>query len=320
MQIESFLSDIPLSVGIDAHRGSSFVPERRGEQERWGYAEGMANDYAALAVYADTDEKRALLDEEFTRYREGYRARTLAHLRSQSRCMSTMITGGSNFPVRRNQKRLDVAHNRLTDLLGFRERALEAIKKKLRPELRPIMSGDADATDRLQAKITQAEEVQARMKVANKLVRQFVKSSTRESVTFKHENGCVACTLALQAEGFTEQQARRLLTPDFAGRVGFPSYELTNNNANIRRMKERLESVSKAKEEEETEIEGENARIEDSPADNRVRLFFPGKPSADVRTKLKSSGFRWTPSLGCWQAYRNYRTLNTAKEVAGVAA
>src|SRR6185295_14844493 len=86
--------------------------------------------------------------------------------------------------------------------------------------------------------------------------------------------------------------------------------------ANIRRLKQRLASVSAAKVEEVTAEVGENARLEDCPADNRVRLFYPGKPDREVRTRLKGAGFRWAPSLGCWQAYRNHRTLETAKREA----
>lgn len=37
-----------------------------------------------------------------------------------------------------------------------------------------------------------------------------------------------------------------------------------------------------------------------------------------VRDRLKRSGFRWTPSLGCWQAYRNDRSIRLAQEFAGL--
>ena len=29
--------------------------------------------------------------------------------------------------------------------------------------------------------------------------------------------------------------------------------------------------------------------------DNRLQVFFDGKPDADTRAELKSSGFRWAP-------------------------
>ncbi len=73
-------SDIPLDLAQRAHAGTSFVPEQRGSSERSGYASTLTSDYANLERYATTDDKRATLDDEFTRYRAGYRARYLAHL------------------------------------------------------------------------------------------------------------------------------------------------------------------------------------------------------------------------------------------------
>lgn len=109
-----------------------------------------------------------------------------------------------------------------------------------------------------------------------------------------------------------------ILTPNCFGDAGFEPFELTNNNANIRRLRDRLATVEKAHATPATEHQGTKARLEDCPAENRVRLFYPGKPDADTRATLKSSGFRWTPSLGCWQAYRNNRTLPMAHHLAGL--
>lgn len=151
-----------------------------------------------------------------------------------------------------------------------------------------------------------AERLQEAMREANKIVRKAPKDKPTEE---KIE--------AIVALGLSETTAKELFQPDYMGRVGFASFELSNNNANIRRMKTRLETVTEAKQAKETTIDGENARLEDCPSDNRVRLFFPGKPDADIRQRLKKNGFRWAPSLGCWQAYRNYHTLELAKEFAG---
>ena len=169
------------------------------------------------------------------------------------------------------------------------------------------MAGDDDATQRLADKIGTAEALQATMKAANAAIRKHARA------------GEAAQIQALVALGFNEGRARDLLQPDFAGNIGFAPFELTNNNANIRRMKARLGEVSRNQATTSMEVAGENARLEDAPADNRVRLYYPGKPADDVRTRLKSSGFRWTPSLGCWQAYRNHNTLITARREAGVS-
>jgi hypothetical protein len=303
----NLIQDIPPDLAQAAHAGTSFVPERRAEQEQADYAATLKADYEELARLADTQEKQTHLAEEFDRYRAGYRRRALALLRSKSRCLSWMITGRARFPAERNRKRSEIADRRLTELLDFRTRALAAIRKTLQPELRPIMAGDANAADRLREKIAQAEELQARMKDTNAAIRQHAKAGPEAQVT------------ALVGLGHPEARARELLRPDFCGRIGFPAYALQNNNANIRRMKDRLDAIEKAKATPETVQEGHAARLEDSPADNRVRLFFPDKPAQAVRDKFQANGFRWTPSLGCWQAYRNPRSLQVAAETAGVS-
>lgn len=302
----NFATDIPTSLAYAAHAGTSFVPEKRAQQIQDEYAATMATDYEIFKTHAVKGGTLDKLDEEFERYRTGYRTHYTAWLRSKSRCVSVMIAGPSNFPSRRMAKRNDIEHRRLEGLIKFEKRAKEAVIRNLRPDLRPIMSGDADATERLGAKIAEAEALQERMRSANAAIR-------------KHKKAGEAVQVAALIElGFSPTHANELLKPDFCGRIGFADYQLQNNNANIRRMKERLEGIQRNQAKPETKVEGKNARIEDSPADNRVRLFFPGKPSEEVRTKLKSNGFRWTPSLGAWQAYRNWRSTEVAKEVAGL--
>jgi hypothetical protein len=282
------------------------VPDERGRQEREGYAQQLAEDWQKLSKHA-TDENLAALEGAFVHYRLGYRQKYLAYLTARARCMSTMITGASNFPTARNAKRNNAADKRLAELTEYRVRALSSILKALHPELEPIRLGDADAAERLREKIAHAEAHQERMKAANTVIRQAAK------------DGAEAQVAALIALGLPLAIARELLKPDFCGRIGFADYQLKNNGSEIRRLKARLAEVERVKSEPASELEGERARLEDCPADNRVRLFFGGKPDAEVRTRLKRSGFRWAPSLGCWQAYRNYNAIEVAKKEAGVA-
>lgn len=303
-----FASDIPFDIARRAHAGTSFVPDERGNQELASYAATLRADYDDLAKLANTPEKEEILDAEFARYREGYKSKVIAHLAARSRCMSTMITGGSNFPVRR-QKRLGATSDKRTEeMLDFRERALTAIRKKLCPELRPIMAGDADAVDRLRKEIGDAERRQELMKAANAAIRKHSRA------------GADAQVAALIALGFGEARARELLVPDFLKRIGFADYQLTNNGSNIRRMRGRLKGLEVAKAKPDTQEEGANAKLEDSPADNRVRLFFPDKPERDVRRRLKDAGFRWAPSIPGkpWQAYRNHNSIVAARREAGI--
>lgn len=305
--MEALKLDIPIELAQNAFYGTSFSPEKRGEQVRQGYAETLVADYNRLLQYAETDEEKAILETEFARYRNGYREKTLAWLRARGRCLSTMIAGPSNFPVNRARKANRAESARADDKSRYRERALAAIEKLLRPEIRPVMAGDADAETRLQEKITAAEKDQELMKAVNKAIRKFTKQGYLAQMA-----GIMAVDPSL-----TEARAKRLLEPDCFGGLGFAGFELTNNNANIRRMKERLVQVSREKQKPDEEVQGDFAILQDAPADNRYRLTFPGKPSAEVREKLKRNGFRWTPTLGVWQAYRNSNSRQVALEIAG---
>lgn len=301
--MEQYLSDIPESLARSAHAGTSFTPEKRGEQTRLEYAATMAKDYADLRELAEKNGTLALVDAEFARYREGYAKRYRAYLSSSSRCVSTMIAGPSNFPAARMNKRAEVAHKRLEEFLDFRERALKAIRRTLCPTAGPIMAGDSDAVERLQAKILEAEAFHAQMKAVNNAHKAFLKNpASLETAPFSDET----------------KNTIRNYKPSYSWEPHpFAPFEFTNSSANIRRMKERLAHLVKSKAATGFSAQGEKARLEDCPSENRVRLFYSGKPDEETRARLKSCGFRWTPTLGCWQAYRHQHTYDLAKKEAG---
>lgn len=302
----NFAADIPLSLAVNAFHGVSMSPERRGASAKAEYAQSMAEDYETLHAQAVKGGTLDLLPEVFARYRGRQAAAYRAYLASSSRCVSSFIAGPSNFPAARMNKRADIAHQRLNDYLDGGKMAMQAAIRTLRPDLRAIMAGDADAIDRLTVKIANAERAQERMKEANKAIRANAKAGHAHQVD------------ALMALGFSESQSIELIKPDFCGRIGFANYQLTNNNANIRRMRERLEQISKAQAQEVKAVECSNGiTLEDDAPANRIRLYFPCKPDEATRTELKSHGFRWSPTLGAWQAYRNYQTITTAKRMAG---
>lgn len=314
---QCYVNDIPLATATAAHNGTSHTPERRGEQERSSYANTLAADYATLAKYANTDDKRATLDEMFQAYRVGYRSRYCVMLLAKSRCMSVLVTGGSNFPTARNGKRNASADKRTSETIDFREATLAKITKALRPELRPIMSGDDDATTRLRDKLAALIVQRDAEKAANAAIRKLAKARTKttgkpttqaehmELIALMVQDGTISAGIG---KAFMSYARAFPWIPQFGANTG----------AEIRRVEKRLASVTVAKATTDAApVVGEHARLEDSTADNRVRLFYPGKPDAETRTRLKSAGFRWTPSLGCWQAYRNHRTLATATREAG---
>lgn len=296
-------NDIPLQLATSSHQGTSFSPERRGESERKSYAEQMAAAHEKMRHHATKGGTLDALESEFAAYRERVRELTLAYLSSRSRCISWMITGRSGFPVSRAQKWSAAADKRLNELIQGRTKAMQRAVKNLRPDLRPIMSGDSDACERLTEEIAQAETLQARMKAVNAAHKRYLKDPA-----------------SLDKSGLSETDKARVIAykPEYSWEPHpFAPYQLTNNNANIRRMRQRLDQLKAAKAAPVATVESESGiTMEDDPPNNRVRLFFPSKPDPEIRSRLKSSGFRWAPSVGAWQAYRNHRTIELAKEMA----
>lgn len=298
-----FAGDIPLNLAQAAHSGTSWVPERRAASTVAEYVSTMQDDYATFQGHASKGGTLDMLEAEFARYRAGYKARYWAWLQSRTRLVSSMIAGPSNFPARRMAKRGEVSHKRLEEMLSFRARAMAAARFKLRPDLRPIMAGDADAVERLQIKLAKAQAAQARHKSINAAIRRNKKGGTESQV------------LAIMELGVPEAHARAYLAPDWVGRIGVADYVLTNNGAEIRRMIKRIEHLTAMQAAPVVASEADNGSgitVEDDPPANRVRVIFPGKPSSQVRDALKAAGFRWAPSNGAWQAYRNSQTIEHA--------
>lgn len=117
----------------------------------------------------------------------------------------------------------------------------------------------------------------------------------------------------------SEQNIYKLINPDRFGRVGFASYSLTNNNANIKRLRERVAMLTKKhnalKSDKKEAYTFDGGRIEVNYPLDRVQIFFDEKPDADTRTKMKSSGWKWAPSEGAWQRKNTPDALFVAKRM-----
>jgi len=163
-----------------------------------------------------------------------------------------------------------------------------------------ISSDDPEAVVKLRLKLAGMEDRREGIKKANRLIRK--KSATPETVA--------------EGMGWKLETAIRVMQPDYAGRIGFPSYELTNLGANIRRVKGRIEELLRA---EETparpDVECDGFTIHEDRDENRIRLLFDGKPPAEVRAVLKRNGFRWSPTNCAWQRHLNNAGRHAAEYV-----
>lgn len=294
-------NDISYEEAYRAHQGTSFSPEVRARQEKASYIESMTSDYENLLKLAKDEDKKAILNEEFAKYRAGYLKRYQTYLARRSRVVSTMIAGPANFPTRQMRKRNDSVDNALNDLVSYQEKRFTKIRKKL-TDSEAIRSDDENAIIKLEKKLEGLQKNQELMKEANKIIR------SKKDVEQRLLN-----------LGFSEKNVKEIIEPDHVGRVGFPSYALSNNNQNMRTIKQRISKLKKEEQIQEAggtkDIEYEGATIHENYEQKRLQILFDDIPDEKIRTELKKRGFRWSPKNKAWQRALNSNGMYHAKAV-----
>ena len=95
----------------------------------------------------------------------------------------------------------------------------------------------------------------------------------------------------------------------------YPSYILSGNTAEMRRLRQRIEEVSRTQNTEYVGWDFPGGHAEADKEDNRLRLYFDGKPTEEQRSNLKYNGFKWAPSVGAWQRQLNDNAIYAASRL-----
>lgn len=197
------------------------------------------------------------------------------------RVPSILIAGGSNFPTRKKEKQ-----NAATDRNMQEYRDIQGLLDKIRSTgMGGISADDPQAVEKLQKKLAGLEKSQETMKAVNAYYRKH-----------KTLDGCPH----LPPEQLEKLKAD-MSSQWHLGDKPFASWALSNNNAEIRRVKDRIKSLSQTKEIGFVGWEFEGGSVEANTEANRLQIFFDGKPDEATREELKSNGFRWSPKAGAWQ-------------------
>ncbi len=243
------------------------------------------------------EERHAELDRLVERYCTKLASWTNRNNANEASCPSVMISGAGNFPVKKKEKQ-----NARRDSLMREYDEIAAILEKIKSYGVggfPILAGDADAIEKLKAKIASAEEAQEAMKLHNAYYRKH-----------KTLKGC---------EGISDKLAEQLdaVIPTTFEKVPHAGWELSNNNANIKRMKERLAALEREKNTEAAEwaTDGLNLTVVENKEIMRLQVIFEDKPSAAVRELLKGAAFHWSPSQNAWQRQLTDNARYTLKNI-----
>ena len=167
-----------------------------------------------------------------------------------------------------------------------------------------ISADDRNAVQKLQSKLAGLEKSQETMKAANAYYR---KHKTLDGFPGLSSEQIQKLTASMQNRWY----GRAATQP-------FEPYSLQNNNAEINRLKKRIEELTRKSETAFVGWQFEGGKVEANTQDNRLQVFFDGKPDESTRNELKGNGFRWAPSVGAWQRQLNNNAFFAANYVKSI--
>lgn len=216
-----------------------------------------------------------------------------------ARVPSILIAGGSNFPTRKKEKQ-----NAARDS-NYREwQDIQGLLDKIRSTgMGGISADDPQAVQKLEKKLESLEKSQETMKAVNAYYRKH-----------KTLDGCPY----LSSEQLEKLKAD-MTSSWHLGDKPFATWALSNNSAEIRRVKDRIKSLSQQKEIGFVGWEFDGGKVEANTEANRLQIFFEDKPDEATREALKSNGFRWSPKAGAWQRQLTSNAYYAADYVKAIA-
>ena len=214
----------------------------------------------------------------------------------EARVPSILITGGSNFPVRKKEKQ-NAARDRNMEEWNDIQGLLDKIRST---GMGGISADDPQAVQKLEAKLEKLQAAQDTMKAVNAYYRKH-----------KTLDGCPN----LSAESI-EKMKSEMSSQWHIEDKPYPSWALSNNNAEIRRIKGRIAELTKKQETAYAGWEFDGGTVEANKEDNRLQIFFEEKPDEKTRETLKENGFRWSPKAGAWQRQLNDNAIYAADRLS----
>jgi GGDEF domain-containing protein len=260
-------ADFPLEATGRAFQWNSMDPDRRARGVQRDYVEVIGETYKKLAPLAKTPEQQAILDAEIQRFRDGYIQKERAVLSATGKTASSMVTGPARFPVEKNRRALDRERAVSDEALDWRKRAVASIEKKLLDARTDEVKTDERWGD-LKAKIDRGFTANI-AGVIERLADNGEVELVNRALDYMRSMAKPPFTQRHKVWGFGEraEKAAAKVKPTGSGVIAeFDGGTVVNNR--------------------------------DA---ERVQILFDERPSPEVITILKKSGWRWSPSNSAWQ-------------------
>lgn len=258
---------------------TSFNPKERGERAIVEHEQQLNKDLKDIPA------------EEQERYIDNYKKYFSAWLSACSGCASSAITGCAGFNVRKAEAANKREHDRMEDFVQWREKAKKAIAKK-------IEAARPEEEKRREAWLCLERDI-------------LSSASTIHGINTGVKRGCDKALFVSSIFGKVETYAKK--GDVFMVQKAIDCIRHFNETMSVviterhkffklpevaETIREKLQDDSE-KESMETPFNG--GAVVHNYQEDRLQLFFDEKPSADIISQLKKSGFRWSPYFGAWQ-------------------
>lgn len=281
-----------------AFNWTSFDPEKRGDRTIEAYSQELAGDIATL-------RSKGASSEQIERYKSKYEQMFSHWLSSHSRCASSAITGGSNFPVRRMQKYNNWERGSYERFVEWRDKVLRAYDRYERKQKIEEAGGELEIAKK---KLKKLEAAQEQMKKVNAAHKAFLKKpETLDKADFSED---------------VKQMIRNYVPGYSWEKHPYAPYMLTNNNARIKQTKDRIAQLEQKEKQAETigknDFPFEGGKVVLNYEQDRLQIIHNEKPPYEKINELKKNGFRWSPFFKAWQRKLTNAAKHDAVMITGV--
>ena len=263
-----------------AHTGTSFSPEKR------------ATDVVKCYERELNDDLQRMPENERQRYFDRYKKHLFAWLSAKSNCISTMITGPANFPVRRAQKANNTERKRSDEFTEWRNNAFKSINKRIESDKPQSVKND-ELFAKIKKEIDRCFEWNLSPTLLKGRIETVAKTGNVELVKNALdylENQQISRYKVIATKRHTIWQ---LVEVAEKHRAKIESNKITDSN--------------------ETIING--VRVVNNIQADRIQLFFDGKPAPEMIGKLKKNAFKWSTSQYCWQRQLTQNAIYATKNI-----
>lgn len=267
-----------------AYYWTSFNPEKRAERFNAEYEQAQIDFENFVNAQNITDEQKS---ECLAYWSDRLYKNAVDYLNAESRCISRAITGPAKFPVKKAEKAQASAEAKLNDYVYTLDKmkSAEIFNRYLTAEQK---QNRVDEQKWREIKYTLSEFVAYKkhgltLDPNNWTFNAF--PHLKRAFTTQAQNGNFAmCDKILeylherQSEGLKVEKNIKILTDildEWKAKLATPQ--------------------------ESTEKEVDGVRIVENTEENRLQLFFDGKPEADIIALLKQHAFKWSPRFKAWQ-------------------